>query len=95
MTGAEKITSGFPMLRIEGEVDRPLNLSFEDLQRLPDGQIPDVSTQVPGRQGGPCGWPPCWILRRSDRPPNMSVSTAHATISMPAFRCTPFGHEDC
>lgn len=37
-------------LKIEGKVDRPLDLDFEDLKRMPD-QVEDVSTLVPKRAG--------------------------------------------
>jgi len=39
------------MLRIEGEIPAPVELRFEDLAALP-GQIADVSTLAPGREGG-------------------------------------------
>lgn len=39
------------MLRIDGQVSRPAEFGFEDLARLP-GQVADVSTLAPGRQGG-------------------------------------------
>ncbi len=38
-------------LRVEGEVEAELELDFEDLAGL-DGQIPDLTTVVPGREGG-------------------------------------------
>ncbi len=38
-------------LRVEGEVREPKELGFEELAALP-GQIADVSTLVPGREGG-------------------------------------------
>lgn len=39
-------------LRIDGEVERSVDLSFADLQKLPVAvQIPDVSQFHPGRQG--------------------------------------------
>ena len=37
-------------LKIEGKVDRPLDLDFEDLKRMPD-QVEDVSALVPKRAG--------------------------------------------
>jgi len=40
-----------PLLRVEGEVEKKLDLSFEDLSRLP-GQIADVSALIAGREGG-------------------------------------------
>ena len=39
------------LLRTEGLVERPLSLSFDDLAALP-GQIPDIASEVPGREGG-------------------------------------------
>ncbi|MGH7820681.1 MAG: molybdopterin-dependent oxidoreductase [Candidatus Binatia bacterium] len=38
-------------LRIEGRVERPGELGFGELARLP-GQIPDVGALAPGRRGG-------------------------------------------
>lgn len=38
-------------LRVEGRVDRPAELGFEELSRLP-GQIADVGSVAPGREGG-------------------------------------------
>ncbi len=40
-----------PLLRVEGEVEKKLDLSFEDLSGLP-GQIADVAALIPGREGG-------------------------------------------
>ena len=39
------------MLRVEGEVRNPRAFHFADLATLP-GQITDIGTLVPGRQGG-------------------------------------------
>ena len=39
------------LLHTEGLVERPLSLSFDDLAALP-GQIPDVASEIPGREGG-------------------------------------------
>lgn len=39
------------LLRTEGLVARPLTLSFDDLAALP-GQIPDIGSEIPGREGG-------------------------------------------
>ena len=39
------------LLRTEGLVERPLNLTYEDLAALP-GQIPDLAAEIPGREGG-------------------------------------------
>ena len=39
------------VLHTEGLVARPLALSFDDLAELP-GQIADVGSEVPGREGG-------------------------------------------
>jgi len=39
------------MLRIEGDIERPRELSFDDLAALP-GQIADVATLAKGRTGG-------------------------------------------
>ena len=39
------------LLRTEGLVDRPLAMSFDDLAALP-GQIPDIGSEIPGREGG-------------------------------------------
>jgi DMSO/TMAO reductase YedYZ molybdopterin-dependent catalytic subunit len=42
-----------PLLRIEGEVDRPLHLQFTDLEAIgEEHQITDVSRTHPKRQGG-------------------------------------------
>lgn len=38
-------------LRLEGEVEQPLELGFEELSRLP-GQVEDLARIVPGREGG-------------------------------------------
>lgn len=41
------------MLRIEGEVEQPRTVTFEELAGLEARyQVPDVSALVPGRQGG-------------------------------------------
>ena len=37
-------------LRVEGEVEAPREFGFADLAALP-GQVPDVGTLVPGREG--------------------------------------------
>lgn len=39
------------LLRTEGLVERTLSLSFDDLAALP-GQIPDIGSEIPGREGG-------------------------------------------
>ena len=39
------------LLHTEGLVERPLSLSFDDLAALP-GQIPDIGSEIPGREGG-------------------------------------------
>ena len=39
------------LLRTEGLVERPLALTFDDLAALP-GQIPDIGSEIPGREGG-------------------------------------------
>jgi DMSO/TMAO reductase YedYZ molybdopterin-dependent catalytic subunit len=39
------------MVRIEGQVQTPRDFDFADLASLP-GQIADVATLVPGREGG-------------------------------------------
>jgi hypothetical protein len=38
-------------LRVEGEVETPREFHFTDMAALP-GQIPDISTLIPGREGG-------------------------------------------
>lgn len=38
-------------LRLEGEVESPLEMGFDDLSRLP-GQISNLAALVPGREGG-------------------------------------------
>lgn len=38
-------------LCVAGEVDRPRQFNFADLAALP-GQVPDISTLIPGREGG-------------------------------------------
>lgn len=38
-------------LRLEGEVEQPLEVGFDDLSALP-GQISDLTVLVPGREGG-------------------------------------------
>ena len=39
------------VLRTGGLVERALALSFDDLAALP-GQIPDIASEIPGREGG-------------------------------------------
>ena len=39
------------LLRVEGEINTPRSFAFDDLAALP-GQVPDVSTLLPGREGG-------------------------------------------
>jgi len=40
------------LLRLDGAVEHPLELTYEDLARLPEAaQVPDVSRFHPGRQG--------------------------------------------
>ena len=39
------------MLRITGLVENPTDLDFQTLAALP-GQLPDISTVIPGRKGG-------------------------------------------
>ena len=42
-----------PLLRVDGEVSRPLELSFEDLKAFPEAdQVQDVSRFHPARIGG-------------------------------------------
>lgn len=38
-------------LRVEGAVESPVEWGFDDLSRLP-GQVADLTTVVPGREGG-------------------------------------------
>ena len=38
-------------LRVGGEVERELELVFQDLEGLP-GQVPDLTLLMPGRDGG-------------------------------------------
>ena len=41
-----------PLLRVDGEVSRPLELSFEDLKSFPEkDQVQDVSRFNPTRNG--------------------------------------------
>ena len=39
------------LLHVEGEIETPRGFEFDDLTALP-GQVPDVSTLLPGRAGG-------------------------------------------
>ena len=67
-----------PLLRIDGEVRRPLELTFEDLQAFPDGdQIQDVSRFHPKRQGA--GVSLNAILERADPKSSATYLTLHAT----------------
>ena len=49
-TTVGKFSKNRGVLRVEGEVRRPGEFSFEDLAALP-GQIADVASLVPGRAG--------------------------------------------
>ena len=63
-------------LRVEGAVDSPRVFSFTDLASLP-GQVPDISTVIPGRQGGGV-----WLralLEATGIRPQASHLTLHAT----------------
>ena len=67
-----------PLLRIDGEVGRSLELSFEDLQAFSDGdQVQDVSRFHPRRQGD--GVTLNSILERADPKPSATYLTLHAT----------------
>jgi DMSO/TMAO reductase YedYZ molybdopterin-dependent catalytic subunit len=63
-------------LRIEGEVHAPRAFRFADLAALP-GQVPDIGTLIPGRQGG--GVWLCSLLEATRARPQASHITLHAT----------------
>ncbi|MDA0660392.1 MAG: molybdopterin-dependent oxidoreductase [Planctomycetota bacterium] len=46
-----KSTTELVTLRIDGEVNRPVDLSYYDLSNLEHGQVHDISRLVPSRQG--------------------------------------------
>jgi 2-dehydropantoate 2-reductase len=63
-------------LRVEGAVETPRVFSFTDLASLPE-QVPDISTVMPGRQGGGV-----WLralLEATGIRPQASHLTLHAT----------------
>jgi 2-dehydropantoate 2-reductase len=63
-------------LRVEGAVETPRVFSFTDLASLP-GQVPDIGTVMPGRQGGGV-----WLralLEATGVRPQASHLTLHAT----------------
>ncbi len=67
-----------PLLRVDGEVSRPLELSFEDLKAFPEAdQVQDVSRFHPTRNGD--GVTLKSILERIDPSPAATYLTLHAT----------------
>jgi len=65
------------MLRIEGAVDHPLALGFEDLRGMPtEAQVPDVSRIDPARRGG--GVALGAILRMASPHPGATRAILHA-----------------
>jgi 2-dehydropantoate 2-reductase len=63
-------------LRVEGDVRLPRAFHFADLAALP-GQVPDIGTLIPGRQGGGV-WLDA-ILDATKPEPQASHITLHAT----------------
>jgi DMSO/TMAO reductase YedYZ molybdopterin-dependent catalytic subunit len=63
-------------LRVEGEVRIPRAFHFADLAALP-GQVPDIGTLIPGRQGSGV-WLQA-ILDATEPEPQASHLTLHAT----------------
>ena len=67
-----------PLLRVDGEVSRPLELSFEDLKAFPEAdQVQDVSRFHPARNGD--GVTLKSILERIGPSPAATYLTLHAT----------------
>jgi DMSO/TMAO reductase YedYZ molybdopterin-dependent catalytic subunit len=64
------------LLRVDGEVQRPLTLSFEDLAAIPE-QFPDVGRVVAGRKGDAVPLEALMILAGAK--PAASYLTLHAT----------------
>src|SRR3954449_2013486 len=65
------------LLRIDGAVERPLDLTFEDLGALPpEDQVADVSRFHPGRRGD--GVTLEALLRRAQPDPEANYLTLHA-----------------
>ena len=67
-----------PLLRIDGEVEQTLDLSFDDLRSLPAAdQVPDISRFHPKRRGD--GVTLDSLLRRARPTPSATYLTVHAT----------------
>jgi DMSO/TMAO reductase YedYZ molybdopterin-dependent catalytic subunit len=64
------------ILRIDGEVQRPLSLTYDDLAAIPD-QVPDVSRLIPGRQGDAVALEALLIL--AGVKPSATYLTLHAS----------------
>lgn len=65
-------------LRVEGEVDRPCDLGWDDLARLPpEAQIDDVGVLSPQRSGGAVRL--AAVLERCAARPSARYLTLHAT----------------
>lgn len=63
------------ILRVAGEVQRPLSLSYDDLAAIPE-QVPDVSRLIPGRQGDAVALEALLILAGAK--PSATYLTLHA-----------------
>lgn len=76
MSGDARPTEG-PRLRIEGAVDRPLTLGFEDLREMPaEAQVSDISRIDPARRGGGVALEA--ILRLASPHPSATKAILHA-----------------
>src|SRR5438045_1489724 len=64
------------ILRVHGEVQRPLELTYDDLATIPE-QVPDVSRLVPGRQGDAVALEALLIL--AGMKPSATYLTLHST----------------
>ncbi len=65
------------ILRVDGAVDRPIGVTFDDLRAMPEGdQVEDVSRFQPGRPGD--GVTLESLLRRAGPRPDASHVTLHA-----------------
>jgi len=67
-----------PLLRIDGDVEQPLELAFDDLREFPErDQVQDVSQLNPNRRGG--GVTLRSILDRAKPNPSAAYLTLHAS----------------
>src|SRR5260221_10885394 len=74
----EKLTVSQIVLRIDGEVLRPLELTFDDFSSIPSAdQVPDVSRFHPKRQGDAVTLEA--VLAKAKPKPGASYLTLHAT----------------